>query len=64
MTFQITKTQHGRTVILKDGITCKPRSFETREHAQAFANSCFANDRCDWKNQGRKLPKYEVREAK
>ena len=60
MTYQITRTHQNRTSVLKNGIDRKPFSFATREDAQAFADSCFASARCDDKNQGRRLPKYEV----
>lgn len=62
--YQIKRTQHAHVAILKDGINRKIRNFETQEDAQIFANSCLANDRCDYKFQGRKLPKYEVIECK
>lgn len=64
MTFQITRTHQNRTVILKDGITRKVLNFKTREDAQVFADSCFANARCEDKNQGRRLPQYNVVEVK
>lgn len=59
MTYKILR--NGK--FLKDGITQKVRVYDTREDAQTFADSCFANDRADWKYQGRRLPKFEVVEA-
>jgi hypothetical protein len=63
MTFQITRTQNGRTVTLKNGISRKPHTFETRDDAEHFANSCFQTERADWKNEGRRLPTFTVVEA-
>ncbi len=63
MTFQIARTHQNRTAILKNGITRKVMTFAAREDAQAFADSCFANARCDDKNQGRRLPQYRVVEG-
>lgn len=63
MTFQVTRTANGSKKVLKNGVTLKAMTFDTHEDAQAFADSCFANARADWKNEGRKLPKYEVTEA-
>jgi hypothetical protein len=63
MTFQITRTHKGRTAVLKNPITMKAHTFETREDAARFASSCFQTERCDWKNEGRRLAKYEVREV-
>ncbi len=61
--FQIEKTQHGSTKIVKWAIDRKPCSFETAEAAQKLADSMFANWRCDWKSQGRRAPIYKVVEA-
>ncbi len=60
MTFQIEMTRRGTTKFLKNAINLKPHSFGTAEDAQKFADSCLANERCDWKNQGRRLPAYRV----
>ncbi len=59
-TFQIeVTTRTGAKKIMKDAITMRPRSFETMEDAQAFADSSFALARCDWK-KGRRLPRFRV----
>jgi hypothetical protein len=63
MTYQITRTKNGRTVTLKNAINLKPHTFETREDAEHFANSCFQTERSDWKNQGRRLATFRVIEA-
>jgi hypothetical protein len=60
MVFQINRTQNGYTKVLKNGISGKVMTFDCREDAHTFANSCLANARCEDKYQGRKLPKYEV----
>jgi hypothetical protein len=59
----IIKRRNGETKALKDGITRKVMVWDSREDAQAFADSCFANARCDYKNQGRRLPTYSVEAA-
>ncbi len=58
--FQIEITRNGSTKVLKNAIDRKPHSFETAVDAQTFADSCFANQRCDYKNQGKRLPVYRV----
>ena len=64
MSFQVRiTTRTGQVKIQKDAITGKARTYETRERAQNSADSSFALARCDWKNQGRRLSKYEVVEV-
>lgn len=63
MTYQIEVTRRGSTKILKDAVTCKPLSYETIESAKRAADSHFALARCDWKNEGRKLPTYRFIET-
>jgi hypothetical protein len=63
MTFQIQVTRRNETKLVKNAIDMKVMNFETRDHAEHFANSMFQNARCDWKNQGRRLPKFEVVEV-
>jgi hypothetical protein len=64
MTFQVRiTTRTGQVKFQKDAITGKGRTFETRERAQQAADSSFHLARCDWKNNGRRLSKYEVIEV-
>jgi len=64
MAFQIRiTTRTGQIKMQKDAITGQVRSFETRERAQKAADGSFALARCDWKNQGRRLAKFEVIEV-
>lgn len=61
MAYQIKiTTRTGQVKIQKDAITGKARVFETIERAQKAADSSFALARCDWKNAGRRLPRFEV----
>ena len=60
MAFQISITRNGSTKVLKNPLTNAPHEFDARERAQTFADSCLANQRCDYRNQGKRLPKYEV----
>ncbi len=64
MTIQIeVTTRTGEKKIIRDAITLRPRSYETMQDAQAAADSHFALARCDWKNQGRRLPRYRFIET-
>lgn len=58
--FKVIIKRNGETKALKDGITRQVRVWDSREDAQTFADSCFANARADYKNQGRRLPTYTV----
>ena len=58
MTIQIEVTRQGNKKIMKDGITGKPRAYDTMEAALACANSHLQLWRCDYKSQGRKKPEY------
>lgn len=58
MAFQIEIIRNGQKKVLKDGITLRPRAYETAEDAQAAADSHFALWRSDWKSQGKRAPTY------
>lgn len=61
--FQVTISRHGITKVLKNAIDRRPHAFDNAIDAQTFADSCFANQRCDYRNQGKRLPIYRVVEV-
>lgn len=60
MIYQIKITRNGRTKLLGNPLAGAPHSFDSREFAQHFADSCLRNFVLHWKNQGLRAPKYEV----
>ena len=61
--YQITRTVKGNKRVIKDKLTMQPKRFETAELAQKFADGMVALARCDWKMEGRALPRFTVEAA-
>ena len=58
--FKIVITKAGHTTVVKDAISRRVMTWESQSDAETFAHSMFALARCDWKNEGRLLPRFAV----